>query len=247
VKLVVTHVQNSHNQTARMLPSVIPFNFVTGSVPFLCWYQRQLHLWALATGTWLLTYHHHALATSRNPTALHLIGSRLVRECAKPQAHLFLSINVHDIRFKIPSLLCRNVEMPSYVVTFHLHVARGNFSKYRCKLIFHKLPVIHSQHTVRQWLTKVYAETDIALATLCGLSRPQGRRPCVGNTVPTKLSLIREQCVRQDVKQCLQACTKWCDQQVRGDVLSAGATDRNHHKGQNKGRVCRASGRGVNV
>jgi len=52
----------------------------------------------------------------------------------KATGHFFISINVHNIRLKIPSLLCRNVETPSYVVTFRLRVARGTFSEYRGNL-----------------------------------------------------------------------------------------------------------------
>lgn len=91
-------------------------------------------MWALGNGTWLLTYHHDALATSRNPTEINLIGSRQVIQRAKQQAHFLLSINVHNSRLKIPSLLCRNVETPSYVVTFRLRAARGTFSEYRGNL-----------------------------------------------------------------------------------------------------------------
>jgi hypothetical protein len=47
---------------------------------------------------------------------------------------------------------------------------------------------------------KVDAETDTALATSHGLCHLQGRRPCVGNTVPAKMSLIPEQYVRHDLK-----------------------------------------------
>jgi len=148
-------------------------------------------MWALATGTGLLTCHHDALATSHNPTALNLIGSCQELMCAKPQTHLCLSINVHNIHSKIPSFLCRNVETPSYVVTFRFRVARGTFSEYGGKFFSHKLPVICSQHTDHQWLIEVYAVTDTAFPSSRGLFRPQGRRPCVGNTVQTKLSLIR--------------------------------------------------------
>ena len=111
----------------------------------------------------------------------------------KPKARLFLTIYLHNI----PSLICRNVEKPSYVATFRLRVANGTFSEYPRHFIFHKLPVIRNQHTTHQWL--------IQQLTLRSLPRvdypsPQGRIPCVGNTVPTKLSLIREQNVRQNLK-----------------------------------------------
>ena len=42
--------------------------------------------------------------------------------------------NLHNIRLKIQSLLCRNVETQSYVATFLLRVAWGTFPEYRGNL-----------------------------------------------------------------------------------------------------------------
>ena len=70
----------------------------------------------------------------RNPTKLNLIGSRQVTERAKRQVQLLLSINLHNIHYKITSVLCRNVETPSYLVIFRPRGARDTFSKYRSDL-----------------------------------------------------------------------------------------------------------------
>jgi hypothetical protein len=45
-------------------------------------------------------------------------------EQAKPQAHLFLSIYLHNLRSKIPSSLCRNADVLLHVVVFVLQDAR---------------------------------------------------------------------------------------------------------------------------
>lgn len=95
-----------------MLPVVVLLNFATACI-------LVHYVWPQIADACILIYHRHTLSTSCNSTERNLMDSSQVTECDTLLFRFFQSVSLHT-HSKIPSPLCRNVEVHRHVATFIL-------------------------------------------------------------------------------------------------------------------------------